>query len=452
MRRQALGGGQTFSPLGDDLPLYGPFGALNPSGDLIVETRGWRERMFEQRAPERTSPYPGWAQRVGNLVNQGVFPGMMGGGMGQLALNQLLVVMDGIDNPPFMRRFIDEQGQLVPRCRLHRAAAPRPGQPPPAPAASARRADLLHRGHERADREPRPGPHAPGPDGAPRLVPHPDQGRPQGHLRPLPRARRARRRARHAGATRRDRADHERVLAGDDRADLLDGADERAPRGAARLHLDPSRRRDDRDRVGHGGRRPLRRARDARGRDPRGGPRSVRARLPARPRVEQAVDQDARRLARPPPGVPEGGALQPVAQRGDGRPRARARRDGRRVRLLRRDLERRRRRPPVRDLPRRDDGRRGRHGPAARRAELGHVRRRERGADARADHEALRAGRIAADEPDARRRAAGRPDRIGARAIHASGRSRPRSSASRSSPPWRSCARTGRRSNGSRTP
>ena len=106
MRRQALGGGQTFSPLGEDLPLYGPFGALNPSGDLIVETRGWRERMFEQRAPERTSPYPAWAQRVGNIVNQGILPGMMGGGMGQLALNQLLVVMDGIDNPPFMRRFL----------------------------------------------------------------------------------------------------------------------------------------------------------------------------------------------------------------------------------------------------------------------------------------------------------------------------------------------------------
>ena len=43
-------------------------------------------------------------QKVGNIVNQGIMPGMMGGG-GQLALNQLLVVMDGIDNPPFMRRF-----------------------------------------------------------------------------------------------------------------------------------------------------------------------------------------------------------------------------------------------------------------------------------------------------------------------------------------------------------
>jgi hypothetical protein len=43
-------------------------------------------------------------QRIGNTLNQGIMPGMMGGG-GQLALQQLLVVMDGIDNPPFMRRF-----------------------------------------------------------------------------------------------------------------------------------------------------------------------------------------------------------------------------------------------------------------------------------------------------------------------------------------------------------
>src|SRR5436305_2145789 len=61
--------------------------------------------MFEMRAPERASPYPGWAQKIGNTLNQGAFPGMMGGGMGQLALNQLLVTMDGIDNPPFLRRF-----------------------------------------------------------------------------------------------------------------------------------------------------------------------------------------------------------------------------------------------------------------------------------------------------------------------------------------------------------
>ena len=79
-------------------------GALNPSGDLIVETAAWRDWMFEQRAPERRSPYPPFVQKIGNIVNQGMFPGMMGGMGGGLALNQLLVVMDGIDNPPFMRR------------------------------------------------------------------------------------------------------------------------------------------------------------------------------------------------------------------------------------------------------------------------------------------------------------------------------------------------------------
>jgi ATP-dependent Zn protease len=105
MRRQALGG-QSTTVVEPERPLYGPYGAINPSGDLIIENRAWREQMFEQRAPQRTSPYPMWMQKVGNIVNQGVFPGMMGGGQGGLALNQLLVVMDGIDNPPFMRRFV----------------------------------------------------------------------------------------------------------------------------------------------------------------------------------------------------------------------------------------------------------------------------------------------------------------------------------------------------------
>ncbi len=57
MRRQTLGGG---APIGGFAPtdiwdhlFFGPHGALNPSGDLILETRRWRERMFESRAPER---------------------------------------------------------------------------------------------------------------------------------------------------------------------------------------------------------------------------------------------------------------------------------------------------------------------------------------------------------------------------------------------------------------
>ena len=106
MRRQAL---QQFAAAPDpyswqdvsDFAFYGPWGARNPSGDLIVETRRWRERLFEQRAPSRwTNPI------VTKIVNQ--FPGGLLGGMGggQLALNQLLVAMDGIDNPPFLRRTI----------------------------------------------------------------------------------------------------------------------------------------------------------------------------------------------------------------------------------------------------------------------------------------------------------------------------------------------------------
>ena len=100
MRRAALGGGASYTAARIEESLfYGPFGALNPTGDMILETRAWRDRLFAQREP---APEP---RGLGRIFNQGggAFPGMMGGG-GQLALNQLLVVMDGIDNPPFFRR------------------------------------------------------------------------------------------------------------------------------------------------------------------------------------------------------------------------------------------------------------------------------------------------------------------------------------------------------------
>ncbi len=100
MRRAALGGGASYTAARIEESLfYGPFGALNPTGDMILETRAWRDRLFAQR---EGTPTP---RGLGRIFNQGggAFPGMMGGG-GQLALNQLLVVMDGIDNPPFFRR------------------------------------------------------------------------------------------------------------------------------------------------------------------------------------------------------------------------------------------------------------------------------------------------------------------------------------------------------------
>ena len=106
MRRASLGSSMTHSTTGryDDHCFYGPNGSLTPTGDLILETRGWRDRMFEQRDSRPGSPYPAWYTKLAGIVNQ-AFPGGMMGGTGQLALNQLLVTMDGIDNPPFWRRF-----------------------------------------------------------------------------------------------------------------------------------------------------------------------------------------------------------------------------------------------------------------------------------------------------------------------------------------------------------
>jgi cell division protease FtsH len=107
MRRNSLnpgmGGQGTFGPV--DLQehlFFGPNGALNPSGDLILETRAWRERLFAERAESPHVRGAAFAQRVNGLVGF-MFPGGMQGG-GGLALNQLLVVMDGIDNPPFGKR------------------------------------------------------------------------------------------------------------------------------------------------------------------------------------------------------------------------------------------------------------------------------------------------------------------------------------------------------------
>jgi ATP-dependent Zn protease len=95
MRRASLGAANAGTAA---LPFHGPFGSLSASGDLILETRVWRDRLFSERdAPPRARP------RLASIAEQAM-PGMFGG-MGQLALNQLLVVMDGIDNPPVLRRF-----------------------------------------------------------------------------------------------------------------------------------------------------------------------------------------------------------------------------------------------------------------------------------------------------------------------------------------------------------
>jgi ATP-dependent Zn protease len=105
MRRQALGSGMSAAPAGAELEFQGQYGALTASGDVIIESREWREWLFAQRAEREPTGYANFVQRATERV-QRLYPGFgMGGGMGGQALNQLLVVMDGIDEPPVMRKF-----------------------------------------------------------------------------------------------------------------------------------------------------------------------------------------------------------------------------------------------------------------------------------------------------------------------------------------------------------
>jgi ATP-dependent Zn protease len=108
MRRQALQGGMGAAPAEPtsihDFNFHGPNGSLTSSGDLVIESRAWRERLFAQRAESPASGYATFTTRANERI-QRLYPGFgMGGGGGGMALNQLLIVMDGIDEPPLMRK------------------------------------------------------------------------------------------------------------------------------------------------------------------------------------------------------------------------------------------------------------------------------------------------------------------------------------------------------------
>jgi cell division protease FtsH len=109
MRRQALqnsaaGASPVRMPTFHDWSFHGPMGALSAAGDLVLETRAWREKLFESRAEPGGDPLPPFWRSMGERIQNFMMPGMMMGG-GSLALNQLLVQMDGIDEPPFKKRF-----------------------------------------------------------------------------------------------------------------------------------------------------------------------------------------------------------------------------------------------------------------------------------------------------------------------------------------------------------
>ena len=358
MRRQALGGGgafgyqPTWGPKAmHDLCFYGPDGALTPDGDLVVESEAWREKLFNARAPQRINPYPEFVSRLSSGVERMMIPGMGGGG--GLALNSLLVVMDGIDDPPLMKRFWTNRINtfldalyIVPR----KLGSTKLRLPPPKP----RKDEIYFVGATNVPIErARPRARAPRPHGPPRLLPHAHVGGPARHLRPLPQQGRPRGGARRAAPPRRARPHHQRLLPGDDRPGLLDGAHLCARGGPRRLRLARPRRGHDRRRGGRRRRAAVRQARGAVDRRPRGRPRGVQPPLQREPALDAPVDPPPRRLRRPPPGDAHRGPLRVVALRGGRQPHPHARRDGRRVRLLRPEHDGRRRRRGVRDRARR---------------------------------------------------------------------------------------------------
>ena len=71
----------------------------------------FRSRLFEQRDPGPTQIYPPAIANLQNKIADYMFPGGMmgGGGGGGLALNQLLIQMDGVDEPPMMRKFFTKR-------------------------------------------------------------------------------------------------------------------------------------------------------------------------------------------------------------------------------------------------------------------------------------------------------------------------------------------------------
>ncbi len=113
LRRQALdstansGAGAMPASVHDFL-FFGPNGSITPTGDLVIESRQWRDQLFAARNAGATVPGSSrFLQRVADRVNQ-AFPGGMGGMMGYQgqALNQLLVVMDGMGEPPVFRKLV----------------------------------------------------------------------------------------------------------------------------------------------------------------------------------------------------------------------------------------------------------------------------------------------------------------------------------------------------------
>jgi ATP-dependent Zn protease len=100
LRRQSLGAG---FDAGSRAP-SSQIGSASLDGELVYETAAWRERVFDARRSPRPEP-PAYVRRLDGIARV-VFPGMGGQNGGSNVLNQLLIVMDGIGDPPLSRRIV----------------------------------------------------------------------------------------------------------------------------------------------------------------------------------------------------------------------------------------------------------------------------------------------------------------------------------------------------------
>ena len=175
MRRQALGlggaAGFGITPANlHDYFFFGPYGSLTPSGDLILESRAWREPIFAERARSRGA-LRGSRGMIGSPST--TFPGCAAAAA---ARAQPAARRHGRNRQPALLRRVPTTHQHAPRrllrraaqvggslvCRRRRRAGSRSTSSAPPTCRSTGSTP-----HSRARA-----------DGPPRLVPHADEARP----------------------------------------------------------------------------------------------------------------------------------------------------------------------------------------------------------------------------------------------------------------------------------
>ena len=126
MRRAALGAGERASPLAAPRCRCSARAARARPRATSSSSRASGASYIGAQMAEADRP----VVRRGPIstIARAVVPGMFGGGQGSGALNQLLVVMDGVDNPPFLRRHRDALRQHAPGRLVRRSAAPLEGR------------------------------------------------------------------------------------------------------------------------------------------------------------------------------------------------------------------------------------------------------------------------------------------------------------------------------------